>query len=189
MATSVKVHVTDKAIITALNTPGGAVSEWRDHIGQEVKSHAQRNSPINDPLNAMHRGGEVGEYAGSWDWDRRGSSGHHVVARVLNYADHAIFVELGRSGSSKMQIFSWTAWDGDIRRIGGPAEVANYGGWTLGRHPRRLSKGELRYNERINRTLPKREGDRTGPRAGMHILSRALVAVMGSAGISGRVDM
>lgn len=186
----VKVNVTHKAIISALNTPGGAVHDWRDMIGGEIMSIAQGTSPINDPLNAQHRGGEVGIYKASWDWDRRGSSGHHVVARVTNDAPHAVFVEWGRSPSYKMQIFSWTEWGGAIGRIGGPTEIPSEGGRTIGRRRnRRLSRGELAYNERIRNTLPRYRGSHTNAREGYHILGKAVVAVLGSQGISARVDM
>ena len=113
----VKVHVTDRAIITALNTPGGAVHSWRDEVTPRVMAHAIAHAPINDPLNAVHRGMVVGDYAAGFGWDRRGSSGHHVIGRVTNSAEHAIYVELGRRSSSKRQRFSWTEWDGDIRTV------------------------------------------------------------------------
>jgi len=187
MASGVKVRIDDKAIISALNTPGGGVYEWRDQIGQEVRSNAEGMAPINDPMNAEHRGGEVGTYKASFDFDRRGSSGHHVVARVLNTADHAIYVERGRSASWKMQIFSWTEWDGAIQRVGGPGKLPDMIQISRRRF-RPLSRGERAYNARIGK-MPKRVGDHTNARAGQHILARALIGAMGSAGITARVDM
>jgi hypothetical protein len=175
MAPSASVSISNAAVITALNTPGGAVYEWRDEIAKEIMATAFANSPVNDPLNAMHRGGVVGTYKASWDWDRQGSGGHHVVARVVNTADHAIYVERGRSGSSKMQIFSWTEWEGDIRRIGGPSTIPS-------RRGRRMTDAQRAYNARI-RKLPRKEGERTGARAGQHILAKAVVAALGSQGI------
>jgi hypothetical protein len=188
MAEGVRVTIDDRLIISALNTPGGGVFRWRDEVGSDIKVTAEAMSPINDPLNARHRGGVVGTYKAGWDWDRRGSSGHHVVARVTNSADHAIYVEFGRTASSKMQIFSWTAWGGDIRRIGGPRPVPTD---ERGRHRfrnRGLSPGEVRFNARISTTLPPWAGSHTGARAGQHILGKATVAVLGSVGISARVD-
>ena len=183
----VTVKITDRLIIAALNTPGGGVYQWRDEVGREIKATAEATSPINDPLNAVHRGGVVGTYKAGWDWDRRGSSGHHVIARVTNSSDHAVYVEWGRTASRKLQIFSWTAWGGDIRRVGGPQPVPTD---ARGRHlfyRRGLSRGELAFNERIA-GLPRWAGSGTKARAGQHILGRATVAVLGSQGISARVD-
>lgn len=188
MADGVKVRIEDHLIISALNTPGGGVYRWRDEVGGEIKAVAEGMSPINNPANAQHRDGVVGTYKKGWDWDRRGSSGHHVVARVTNSADHAVYVEYGRSASHELQIFSWTAWGGDIRRVGGPQPVPTD---ERGRHAtrrRKLSPGEVKYNERIKRTLPRWAGSHTSARAGQHILGRATVAVLGSVGISARVD-
>jgi len=187
MPEGVTVRISDAAIVSALNTPGGGVHRWRDEVGSEIKSIAEATSPVNDPLNAQHRGGVVGTYKAAWDWDRRGSSGHSVVARVTNSSDHAIYVEYGRSASYAMQIFSWTAWGGDIGRIGGPQPVETEGGLHR-RFRRPLSPGEIAFNERIGRTLPPYKGGKTGPRDGRHILSRATVAVLGSAGITARLD-
>jgi len=188
MPDGIRVHIDDHLIISVLNSPGGGVSNWRDQVGQEIKSQAEATSPINNPANAMHREGVTGTYKAGWDWDRRGTSGHHVVARVTNSADHAVYVEWGRSASHEMQIFSWTAWGGDIRRIGGPQPVpVDERGRHL-RYRRKLSPGEVKYNERVGRTLPRWAGSHTSARAGQHILGRATVAVLGSAGITARVD-
>jgi hypothetical protein len=189
MAGGVNVRISDRAIISALNTPGGAIHEWRDQICMEVRATAQATAPINNPENAQHRGGVVGEYKKGFDWDRRGSSGHHVVGRVTNSQPYAIYVELGRSASAKMQIFSWTAWGGKIKRIGGPKPVRTREEHTPGdtRHiyyNRQLSRGELAYNERIGSGLPPYAGDSTNARDGLHILRDALMGAMGSAGIA-----
>ena len=183
---SVQIRVSDRAIITALNTPGGAVHEWRDNVGVDVRDHAFRHAPVNDPLNAMHRGGDVGVYKASFGFDRLGSSGHHVVARVTNSAAHAIYVELGRSASYKMQIFSWSAYGGAVVRTGGPNRIENRPN-RRGR-TRKLSARAEALNSFVDK-LPPRVGRKTADRAGEHILSKALVAVMGSQGISARTDL
>jgi hypothetical protein len=172
MASSVKVHITDRAVITALGTPGGPVYEWRDQIGAEIKAQAQATSPVNDPQNAVHRGGRVGTYKKGWDWDRRGSRGHHNIARIVNSADHADIVEYGRSGSSRMQIFSWTEWQGEIKRIGGPKP-----------NPRGRSARQRALNK-ASKDLPPWAGYRTGARPGRHILARAVASALGSQGIA-----
>ena len=124
MAAGVRVVVSDELIIKALNVPGQPVSNWRDRTGEMIISEAQANSPINDPLDAEHRGGIVGTYAASWYWDRYGNQ-HVVGARVGNVADHAIYVEYGRSASRKYQRFSWTGWGGEIRAVGG--DITSWG--------------------------------------------------------------
>jgi hypothetical protein len=142
MATDVTVEIDDRAIITALNTPGGGVYRWRDMIGREVADTAMVTSPVNDVQNARHRESVVGIFKASWGWDSVGSNGHRVRATIYNAADYAVYVEEGRSASLRAQRFSWTGFGGDIRTV-----------------------------------------FKTRPRAGKHILRKALVAVMGSQGL------
>lgn len=108
MAGGVDVHITDRAIITALNTPGGAVFDWRDDTAEKVGLRAIALSPINNPLDATHRGGLVGTYKASWGWDRVGSNGHEVRATIYNAAAHADIVEFGRNSSNGPEVFGWT---------------------------------------------------------------------------------
>jgi hypothetical protein len=199
MAVGVKVSVSDRAIISALNTPGGGVFRWRDEVGSETKAVAEATSPINDPDNAQHRDGVVGTYKAAWDWNRVGSGGHRVRAVIFNTSDHAVFVEYGRSSSSKLQIFTWGQLHGQVHKDGrelGPPNKVRTGGPT----PRQrrfnsrtgklsqLSKKNQAFNERIS-SLPPRIGKQTAGREGKHILSRAVVAVLGSQGISARTDI
>jgi len=118
MPSQVKVSISDAAVIQALNTPGGAVYEWRNDIERDILQRAFNTSPVNDPLNAVHRGGVVGVFKVSWVGDHIGSNGHIVRARIENFADHAIYVEEGRGASQKFQEFSWTQWNGEIRTVG-----------------------------------------------------------------------
>lgn len=105
----VKVNVTDVAIISAVNTPGGAVHEWRDQVAEAIVQRARLNSPINDVLNAVHRGGAVGEYLASWETSTVGSNQHRVRAVISNFSDHAVYVEYGRRstiGSTRPERYS-----------------------------------------------------------------------------------
>jgi len=131
MASDVEVHIEDRAIISALNTPGGAVSNWRNEIAREVTNVAIGTSPVNDVLNAQHRGGKVGEFKASWGWDSVGSNGHRVRATIYNGARHAEYVEEGRSASFRRQRFSWTGWGGDIRDV--PSTRGRFGKHILRR--------------------------------------------------------
>jgi len=109
MASDVRVTVDDFAIIQALNTPGGGVFEWRDDIADEIVRDAREHSPINNPLNAVHRGGGVGEYKSSWFWTPWGSNQHLVRAYIFNESDHAQLVEWGRRSTKGRgrERFSW----------------------------------------------------------------------------------
>jgi hypothetical protein len=114
----VEVNVSNTAIITALNTPGGAVFNWRDRVAIDLVNTVYAKSPVNNPLNAMHRGGRVGIFKRSWNWSRIGSNGHTVRAVIYNSARHAEFVEEGRGPAvGKWQTFSWRKWGGDIAEV------------------------------------------------------------------------
>ncbi len=112
----VTVDVSDAAIIRALNTPGGPVYEWRNDREREVLFRAHELSPVNDVLNAQHRGGVVGVFQASWVSRKTGNQ-HHLGFVVENFADHAIYVEEGRRPSNRYEVFSWVNNDppGDIQ--------------------------------------------------------------------------
>lgn len=129
----VDVDIPVKAVIKALNTPGGAMYEWRDQRGFQILDICELSSPVNDPLNAAHRHYVTGTYKFGWHGDRVGSGGHWVVARIWNEAPHAIYVEEGRSASQLIQRFSWTVWLGRIMTIGG-----HLGGGTAARRGRHI---------------------------------------------------
>jgi hypothetical protein len=115
MARGVTVDISNALIITALNVPGQPVHNWSERVERRIRTRATSSSPVNNPLNAEHRGGVVGTYKASWRGDRIGTNGHKVRCTVINVSDHAAVVEYGRSGSKKYQRFSWTRWGGDIR--------------------------------------------------------------------------
>jgi hypothetical protein len=126
----VRVKVSDATIISALNTPGGLVFDWRNETENDLLVRCVADSPVNDVLNQLHREGTApppGEFQRSWVTRRQGN-GHRVGFQIENFADHAIYVEEGRSGSTKVQVFSWTGWHGDIRAVGFP--------WRSGTRPR-----------------------------------------------------
>jgi len=155
MSVDPKVKITDHAIITALNTPGGAVYEWRDNVGRRILDICELSSPVNDVLNAMHRNGVVGTYKFGWRGDRRGSRGHRMVARIYNEAGHAWYVEYGRTASTKVQTFSWTKWHGQTRTIGGETEHGLTGtGPRRGRHILRDTVNEVLSEECGGSYLP-----------------------------------
>ena len=107
MAVDVDVDVSDIAIISALNTPGGGVFRWRDDTATDIIRIAMMRSPVNDVFDALHRGGIVGTYIRAWGYDRTGSNGHRVRATIYNGAAHADIVEFGRRRSHKEETFAW----------------------------------------------------------------------------------
>lgn len=106
MAEGVEVNVTDRAVITALNTPGGAVYEWRDRVMVNTVANAVALSPVGNPADALTRGGVVGRYKAGWRSRRTGSNGNRVRAVIFNNVEHATVVEYGRSPSASFQSFS-----------------------------------------------------------------------------------
>lgn len=128
MASRIDIDITDFEIISALNTPGGGAYEWRNKTAEEIKLRAEFMAPVNDALNEKHRASRRGLYKASFRWDKVGSGGHRVRARIYNIAEHAEFVEFGRAGSRKEQTFSWTEWGGRINTVGG-----KFGGGTAPR--------------------------------------------------------
>lgn len=158
---SVEVRITDRTVISALNTPGGAVYEWRDETMRAIADRAWMRSPVNSPLNARHRGGVTGEYKRGWRVSRGGSNGHRVRLTVSNISDHAIYVEEGRSPSTKFQAFSWSRWGGETRWVGRPT----------------------RANFRRGGRLP-RGGGGTAGRPGKHVLRNATNLVLRRNGLA-----
>lgn len=118
MASRARSTVTPQSVFRALNTPGGPVYEWRDDTAGQIVLAAEATAPINDVLNALHRGGLVGEFKRSFTWDAVGSNQVYLRATVYNYADHALYAEEGRGPSSKQQTFSWAGWGGATRTTG-----------------------------------------------------------------------
>lgn len=107
MVAGVRVDIKDALIISALNTPGGGVFDWRNETERLVLAVAFATSPVNDPLNTLGAGhAPPGEYKASWVTRRQGN-GHRVGFQIENFADHADIVEFGRHRSSGFERFSW----------------------------------------------------------------------------------
>lgn len=158
MASEVDVQITDRAIITALNTPGGAVFEWRDETMQQIRDHAFANSPVNDPMSAEHRGGEVGTYKASWSTSRAGSGAHTVRATIANSADHADIVEYGRSSSTRYQRFTWAAVDGGQVEVAGGRRFKKKPGTVLVLSKTGFRFGDLVLHNAVNAVMPAATG-------------------------------
>lgn len=148
MPSSVDVDITDGAIITALNTPGGEVAKWRDRVAKVIVAQAELKSPVNDPLNAAHRGGVVGTYKASWGWDKSGSGGHSVQANIKNSSDHADIVEYGRPQTTGRERFSWA-------KHRPPGSIKTHKGGTRGRD------GQHVLRNAVNVTMPRYVDDYT----------------------------
>ena len=98
-------------ISAALNGVGGPVRIWRDTTAAEAFALAIERAPVNNPLNAQHRGGVVGTYKAKMDMTLEGSNQTRLRFTITNFSQHARFVENGRSASFKHQFFSWTQHD------------------------------------------------------------------------------
>lgn len=112
-----------------------------------------KGTGMDNPGNAATRGGVTGIFLYSWSEGTRhgGPWGYRRVVR--NFASHALYVEEGRSLSTKNQAFSWVKARNRIRRKQGRA-----GGYILdGPAP-------------PGKVLPYR---RTAARRGHHILTDA----------------
>jgi hypothetical protein len=98
---SSRVYISDTLIIKACNTPGGSggVADDLNRTAKRTLQRAQALAPVNNPLNAVHRGGKVGTYKKSFKRYRRGN-GHILFRAIYNDAPHAVFVEKGRKSTS-----------------------------------------------------------------------------------------
>ncbi len=111
---SVKVVISDTLIIKACNTPGGSggVAKEMNDWAKRCKLRAINTSPVNDPMNATHRGGVVGTYKASFKSSRKGSNGHILRRTLLNVAPHAPYVEYGRRSTRFGDSFYAKHWPG-----------------------------------------------------------------------------
>ena len=116
----VDVDISATQVHLALNAPGGLVFEWMRETLNAIEQLAMANSPVNNPLNAMHRGGVVGTYKRSWSTTPPITSADGVSGSVSNSAAHAYFVEEGRGPALQTeQVFSWTGFKppGSIHQV------------------------------------------------------------------------
>jgi hypothetical protein len=102
---SVKVSIDSRSVFQAVGTPGGPVYEWRDQTAKAITNRATATAPVNNPLNAAHRGGGVGEFKRSFDWDRWGNQ-YAIGAIIFNTSSHAVYAEFGRGPSQKVNAFA-----------------------------------------------------------------------------------
>jgi len=117
MPAGVRVKIDEHAIIQALNTPGGGVVDWLAEQGELVKEEAEAIAPINDEMDAQHRGGVVGLYAAAFDTNLTDYGSRRPKVHIFNDMEYAIYVEEGGPGASgTKQSFSWTGWEGEIRK-------------------------------------------------------------------------
>ena len=108
--------VTRKSVRLAIQRPGGPGNAMARKWRRTAVTTAKKLAPVNDPLDAMHRGGKVGTYKRSFKTDKIGTNGSYIRTSVKNTAGHAVFVEEGRRASKRTdQRFSWTKWGGRIQ--------------------------------------------------------------------------
>lgn len=85
--------------------PGTPVYNWREDAMRFSLNTAKSIAPVNNPLDAVHRGGKVGTYRRGLQTRRTGNQyGRGWLLSAT--AAHSIFVEDGRRSSNKAQYFS-----------------------------------------------------------------------------------
>lgn len=114
MPGGVEVDVSDLTVISALNTPGGAVFEWRDKVAAMVVAEATATARVGSIMNQIHRVPTIGEWQRSFGMDRVGSNGHRVRATIYNGSGHAWWMEEGRMPSGGWERFAWRGANGRI---------------------------------------------------------------------------
>lgn len=108
MPTKDVTYIDQTLLALSLLKGSGGVGRWRSVTGRALLKECIATAPVNDPLNAAHRGFKVGTYKESFYLDNENDPGGFLFkATVGNTASHAVFVENGRSGSNKRQVFSW----------------------------------------------------------------------------------
>jgi hypothetical protein len=118
MASGVEVDISDSLVISALNTPGGGVFEWRDDAAAKVVAQATATARVGSIMNQIHRIPTVGEWKKSFGFDRVGSNGHRVRATIYNGSAHAWWMEEGRHPTGPgYERFAWRGWNGQIRIV------------------------------------------------------------------------
>jgi hypothetical protein len=109
-----RVSITTASVHRAMHTPGGVVHKFNTQVGREVVAVARVKSPVNNRLNQLHREKwghphKPGDYKKSWAFhNTTGTNQHSSKVLIENTASHAVYVELGRSESTKYQVFSWS---------------------------------------------------------------------------------
>lgn len=107
------------SIFKALNLPGQPVNDYCREVALEVARLAKLKAPINNVLNAGHRGGKVGTYHDSFIIARSPVGGlREVTYYAANRARHAFIVERGKPYVRKRQVFTWEHAVGNPKRVG-----------------------------------------------------------------------
>ena len=113
MARFVATAISDVLIIRACNTEtgSGGVARWLSGVASRTKKLAEARAPVSDPLDRLHRPwDEGGTYKASFEVLPKVGNQHVIQRYVTNMAPHAVFVERGRSASSKQQFYSSRRW-------------------------------------------------------------------------------
>jgi hypothetical protein len=109
---------------------GPPAADFLKTLSESTLRKARSLAPINNPMNAAHRGGKVGTYKASFKRTKRPVRQGISVAymRVVNTAAHASIVESGKPYVRKRQVFTWTK-----ARKSGYQRPKGSGNWVKGR--------------------------------------------------------
>lgn len=105
--TSTTTNINGQTVRLWLNGPGAPVWNWRELAANTALTTALALAPVNNPLNATHRGGRVGTYKAGIRMHRTGNQ-YGLGFNISATAGHSRYVENGRSASSRPQRFGWT---------------------------------------------------------------------------------
>lgn len=121
----------------ATNGPTGVTRQFMRQLSVKTADHLQRNAPRNPVGNELHRS-RVPRYADSFRSQVYGNL-NRTGFRMTNVSEHAIYVEKGRTGSTKNQYYSYVGEPGGARWHGGtpPRNPTNYMDKTMTRFVRR----------------------------------------------------
>ncbi len=115
MATRVasRVYISDTLVVKAMNEGGsGGVADDLNKTMKRVRLRAVMTSPVNNPMDATHRGGGVGTYSRSFKRHRWGN-GKLILRGLYNDAPHAVIVEKGRRSTSFAEmVWAMDVWPG-----------------------------------------------------------------------------
>lgn len=108
-STEVESNITPTTIRFWLNgaSPVGVVTLRMNLMADAALAFAIASAPVNNPLNAVHRGRVVGTYRAGIRMERTGNQ-YGRGFKLIGTADHSDIVENGRRASNREQYFSWT---------------------------------------------------------------------------------
>jgi len=156
-----RVFISDAAIFQTTRNPKGSAgtARWMDRLALSTIAIAEKDAPVNNPLNALHREAPVGVYKASFTWDRKGGTVAYLKRSVWNTARHAGIVEFGRRSSRgrSVEVFTWNRFvpPGSLGALYGTGGRSGYG---ILRLAQQKAWAAARYGYKVEATYRPRRG-------------------------------